>query len=239
MFPPALYINRDEDVDRRLHMEAQFAQIGLTNYIRFPAFTGEVCSASSFCPPYANKVVDLVNKCLISHLHAIKSLTFDGYDSALIFEDDVVLTTANNWPFTWDEFEASLPKGWDVVQLYINENTSNELPTLPMRKYHPGLYSTLAYLISKEHAKAIVSAYFVGDLIDFEKVNYSPMAPGPYLADRVIYTFNSYSVNLFSTESFVSTILGDVPEKYHKASAHVVRLWEDEPLSLADLLSLS
>lgn len=232
--PPVLYINREEDVDRRSHMEHQFKEVGIENYLRFPAFTGDLSSLTLNYEP-SHPTEALVSKCLVSHLLALKSLDFSTHGYALIFEDDAVLTTAKRWPFSWHEFVDALPKNWDVIQLYINNPFTSLDPTLHIRKYHPKHYSTLAYAITKEHADKMVRTYFTDGTVDFKKVIANPMYPGEYLADRAIFTNHSYSVNLFSTSEFVSTILEEVPDKYHKNSLDVIRLWETSPVSLGCL----
>ena len=236
---PIVYINRDEDVYRRLHMERQFKEVGIKDYIRFSAFTDapETTFLNYTGIDLSSRVVSQVSKCMLSHLLAIKSLDFKNSDYALIFEDDAVLTTSKNWSFTLDEFIERLPEDWDIVQLYINFESYNESLPLLAYSYMPSHYSTVAYAISKKHAERIVEAYFTEGIPDFKKVKEMPMHIGPYLADRVLYTPQSISVSLFSTEKFVSTILDDVPQGYHDKSQSVIDLWANNPASLDTLLS--
>jgi hypothetical protein len=239
---PVLYINRDEDVDRRAYMEAQFEAVGIRNAIRFPAFTGDLKSAD---PGFREELLNIkdihpnrvnVYRAVASHLWAIQSIDFKDSPYALVFEDDVVLTTCLNWGFSFKDFCDALPEGWDVIQLYLNPRMK-ELPvSLRLRPYRAKYMSTLAYLITKERAEQICKDWFRAGVPDISKLHSSF---GSSLTDEVVYTYSSYGVNLFSTTEFVSTIIDKIPDRFHKNSREVIRLWEEEPLSLEELVGAS
>lgn len=232
---PILYINRDEDVDRRAYMEAQFESLGIANAVRFPAFTGELTKAD---PGFRLQIPDIktnVFKAIASHLWAIQSLDFKDSSYALILEDDVVLTTCLNWDFTLEEFCQALPEGWDAVQLYLNPRDTRrpETVSLGLRPYTKTLISTVAYLITKEKAEEIKKEWFRVGVPDLTKAHRSFAS---CLTDDVVYTYASYGANLFSTQEFVSTIITKIPDRFHENSREVIRLWESEPLSLDELV---
>lgn len=236
---PVVYINRDEDTDRRQYMESQFETVGITNYTRFSAFTGDLKDAD---PGFKQELLNVKNipesvkniyRAITSHLLVIRSLEFNESPYALILEDDVVLTTCLNWNFSFKEFCDSLPNDWDAVQLYLNPRVKGEPVSLGLRPYSKKHISTLAYLITKERAAEICNQWFRVGVPDISKAHTVLMSP---LTDDVVYTPKSYGVNLFSTEEFVSTILTKVPEKFHENSREVIRLWEEESFSLEKLL---
>lgn len=236
---PVLYINRDEDVDRRAYMEAQFEAVGIRNAIRFPAFTGDLKYAD---PGFKEELLNIkslpertvnIYRAVASHLWAIQSLDFKDSNYALVLEDDAVLTTCLNWGFCFKEFCDSLPADWDVVQLYLNPRYKETPVSLGLRPYSKEHISTLAYLITKDRAEQIRNQWFRAGVPDLSKVH---TYFNGSLTDEVVYTHKSYGVNLFSTQEFVSTIIEKVPDRFHANSREVIRLWKEEPLSLKELV---
>ena len=230
---PIVYINRDEDVDRRAYMESQFESLGITNAVRFSAFTDELIKADPGFRISIEEVREKVLKAFVSHLLALKSLNFKDSPYALVLEDDVVLSTSNNWPFTLEEFCEALPNGWDAVQLYLNPKFRSDNADLTLRPYRESHISTVAYLITKERAEAAVSEWFRVGVPDVLKAQ--SRGEG-FLTDHLVYTDKSYAVNLFSTKDFVSTIVKKIPDRFHESSRRVVSLWENSPVSLEKII---
>ena len=230
---PIVYINRDKDIGRREYMERQLESLGITNAVRFPAFSGELTQADPGFRTEINVTRANVLRAIASHLWAIRDLDFKDSPYALILEDDVYLSTCLNWDFTFDEFINGLPKGWDVIQLYLNPHKKRAPEYLNIRPYRPTHISTVAYLITKERAQEVVKEWFRVGVPDLTKATEKYAG---VLTDHVIYTEKSYGVNLFSTKDFVSTILMITPGRFHETSGEVIRLWEQSPLSLEDLL---
>jgi hypothetical protein len=229
-------------------MESQFESVGITNAVRFSAFTGPLRDAD---PGFKEELLDLTGfnevrentfKAIASHLWAIASLDFKDSPYALVLEDDVILTTSLNWGFTLNDFCNALPNGWDAVQLYLNPNWSPRPRdggvevTVDLRSYSSRYISTLAYLITKERAQQIKQEWFRSGVPDLSKAYTTPSVS---LTDHVVYTERSYGTNLFSTQEFVSTIVKEVPERFHKHSREVTCIWENQKLSLSDVIGFS
>ena len=66
------YINLDKRLDRRQHIEAQFAKIGFSNYVRFPAIETEHGGVG----------------CALSHVKILEEIQRNGSEVAMTFEDD-------------------------------------------------------------------------------------------------------------------------------------------------------
>ena len=119
--PPVYYINLDEQIDRRHHVEDHFKYWGITNYTRISAYDGRNDDLSDIIKGrYPEQMTSKEVGCTTSHLKAIKHW-YDTSDSAyaIIMEDDIDLDVVRCWSFSWTEFMANLPYDWDVVQLAI------------------------------------------------------------------------------------------------------------------------
>lgn len=230
---PIIYINRDEDESRRKYMESQFESLEIDWAVRFPAFTGDLLLADPGFRFDVTPVRRNVFRAAASHLWAIQSIDFKGSDYALVLEDDVVLSTCLNWDFSFKEFCESLPENWDTIQLYRNSKNEKLHNFLNLHPYRPGYISTVAYLISKPRAEQVIKDWFRAGVPDLTKAY---MSNSGFLTDHLVYTPSSYSVNLFSTQDFESTIVNKIPDGFHASSREVIRLWKDSPLPLVDLL---
>ena len=231
---PIIYINRDEDESRRKYMESQFESLEIDWAVRFPAFTGDLLLADPGFRFDVTPVRRNVLRAVASHIWAIQSIDFKDSKYALVLEDDVVLSTCLNWDFSFKEFCQSLPEGWDSVQLYRNSKNETLYDFLNIHPYLPGYISTVAYLISKSRAEQVVKDWFRVGVPDLAKAHQANIG---FLTDHVVYTPSSYSVNLFSTQDFESTIAEKIPAGFHASSREVIRLWEESPLTLSDLLT--
>ena len=96
----AVYINLDTRTDRRMHIEAECARLGIA-VERFPACRnigpGQGCSQS--------------------HLEVLKLARDRGYPSVLVLEDDFECIVPKE---TFDDILANLPEDYDVVMLAYN-----------------------------------------------------------------------------------------------------------------------
>lgn len=161
-FPPINFISVEETEDRRNLLCEKFEQHGLTNYTAhiFKKYRDEdhvfnEASVASLIGPGRGPTT--------SHLKAIKNWYFDTDEEYAFFcEDDLSFESVKYWNFTWQEFFNSLPSDWGCVQLcWVRENMfafSHNGITLRPRCWCD--WSACAYLITRSHAKKLISNYY-------------------------------------------------------------------------------
>jgi glycosyl transferase family 25 len=96
----AFYINLDHRTDRRVEVEKEFEEKGLTV---------ERFSATQYSPGAIG--------CNLSHIGVLTTARGRGYDAVMIFEDDFQFLISNA---EWDDLIAKLPSSYDVVMLSYN-----------------------------------------------------------------------------------------------------------------------
>lgn len=196
MFDNIVYLNRDQDLERRMVTEEQLAKYG-AKATRFSAIIDDLESY------IAQSVSDLrVNfaqaSCLISHLEIIRRY---GKEPLLVFEDDVDLSPSEYWGCSLDSFLTELPKEVDIVQLYTYPT---DTPILPKR-WAPGTFGTVAYYIRPEYSQKLVDIGYSNGVWDVKA--FKSLYPQP-LADSLLYTNGSaVSLTLFGLRNIPSTIL--------------------------------
>lgn len=157
------WINIDECIDRKTHMESQFKSNEISN-VRVSAVTPSKLS---------NYIIDLneeVSKskpeeicCIISHLMAIKNGYDDGNDIFCVTEDDIVLNKIN-----FDKIKTYIEKydNLELLQLHTSSHIcviklfneyflNNSIITKSNNTYPSACY----YLIKREGAKKILDKY--------------------------------------------------------------------------------
>jgi GR25 family glycosyltransferase involved in LPS biosynthesis len=146
-------INLDKRDDRRRSAEAEFAREGLDVEF-FSATDGRINTPKGLC------LTPSEYGCVKSHVRIWRDIVENGYESALIFEDDVRLV--DNFKVKFNSILDEL-KGisWDIIHLG---------PILPIQltQVTPSLFEgqalgTHAYIISLECAKKI--SVFEAELI--------------------------------------------------------------------------
>jgi GR25 family glycosyltransferase involved in LPS biosynthesis len=193
--PKIVYINLDKAIERREHIESQFAKYGITNYTRF---SGLVALKSKH--PKLNKSE---YGCLISHLRIIEDFYKNGEDQLIIMEDDIDLSAVENWDFTWKELMDSIPK-YEVLQLVRNSNREDHAR---LKVWNWEDKSTGAYLITKGYAEKIIKTYKT-DPVYLQMFKDISKNMGP-VADYALYKdFNSLSVSIFKQVLFPSQVAG-------------------------------
>ncbi len=105
---------------------------------------------------------NLIDGTLVSHLKAIKDWYFSTEeDYALFCQGNLSLETVKYWNFTWEEFFDALPSDWGCIQLsWVREDMfrfSAEGFKLRPRCWCD--WSSSVYLISRSHAKKLISNY--------------------------------------------------------------------------------
>lgn len=154
--PPLYYINLDRRPDRNDNikiisdiMEITPHRVKATDYQTYNLDELVITSPSRLKPQEL--------ACTISHLRAIQHWynTSDS-ETALICEDDLSIESVVLWPFTWKEFEKTLPNYWDIVQLCIIYDPRYQM-TINLHRRSMFDYSATCYLIKRSYAKKLLS----------------------------------------------------------------------------------
>ena len=97
--------------------------------------------------------------CTMSHLNAIRQAYLNGHESALIVEDDAVLT--NRFFEHWKLYAELAPLDWEVLQWTTNNAAVNRKKSylsndfwISWTGYH---WSTIAYTIKRDAMKRILN----------------------------------------------------------------------------------
>ena len=191
--PQITYINMYKHAHKRQHMENMFERYGIDNAQHFNAIV-----PSRSAHPYLNPAE---TGCMLSHLSIISDFYKNSKDDMLIvMEDDVDISSIDNWDFSWKEFLAVMPD-FEILQLIRNQE---EQQYARLKKWEWRDKSTAAYLITKEYAKKIHDTYLYSTkrLSYFPNLHDDPEFPwghkvGP-VADYALYkNLNSWSTCIF------------------------------------------
>ena len=162
-FPSINFISIEESQDRRDLLYKKFEAYNLNN-ITPHIFEKYDDSKHVLTGNSLDNFVGTGRGPVTSHLKAIKDWYFDTDEEYTFFcEDDLSFETVKYWNFTWEEFFDNLPKDWGCVQLsWVREYDM-------FRFSHTGLklrprcwcdWSACAYLITRTHAKKLISNYY-------------------------------------------------------------------------------
>ena len=239
--PYTVYINLDTSVNRRLYMEEQAKKYNL----ELNRFAG-ICDGGIIKYLIPNLGPELLSiqeaGCLLSHLSIIKAFSETDQEAILILEDDVDFSTSELWPFTWDEFYASLPKGWGTVQLHRDQIAGWDIGLTTWKQM---MFSCAAYLVSNAQAKRIVKAFWPGEqttLPPRRSIGSFTFRP---VADMCIYDFpDTYSVNILSIAKDVRSTIrtdnaGRLPEFFNKSADFIHKEWSERPRPLDQLMLIT
>ena len=191
-FGPVYYINLDDQPERKEFMENQFEYWGIKNYTRISAYDGRNDDLSDIIKgKYPENVSTSEMGCLTSHLKAINHW-YNTSDSpyAIFMEDDCLLDTVKYWDFTWNQFIARAPFGWDVLQLAVI--CTGDI-TVPIHHRFINEFSTACYVITRHHAQKIIKNHVVGDKYRLDQ----NIKPRMVCDDLVYNTGVTYSCPLF------------------------------------------
>ena len=212
MFDNVVYLNRDQDVERRATTEAQMLQRGIKP-VRFGALTEGL----------QNYVVEPLNSlrlsfaqasCLISHLEIIRNY---GDRELIVCEDDIDLSPADYWGDSLENILGCIDPSIGIVQLYAFPTFD---PIMP-RWWKSGIFGTGAYFIRPWYAqKLIKTGYRDGKW----EVGAFPTKYVQSVADSILYSCTpTVSLTLFSSFPVVSTILPQAT--YAAESARFGKSW--------------
>jgi len=234
---PIYYINLDGQPERKEYMEQQFDYWGIENYTRISAYDGREDDLSDIIKGrYPEDMTSGEIGCTTSHLKAIKHW-YDTTDTpyAIFMEDDVDISMARYWSFTWADFMAHVPYDWDVVQLAI---ICTGALHVRIHKRFVNDFSTACYMITRHHAEKLIKFHCRGDKYKIDN-GVKPRA----VADDLIYNSgNTYSVPIFLYKiELGSTIHPEHIDYFHKASHDGLRnFWKETGYDwkIQDLMTL-
>lgn len=191
--PKIVYINLDSSPERKEHIIKNFSDYGITNYERFSGLVARKSKNRKMRPPEYG--------CMMSHLRIIEKFYKSGEDQIIIVEDDIDVSSIENWDFTWKELMAALPE-FEILQLVRNRD---EEPRASLKVWDTEDRGTGAYLITRGYAKKVldiyrkdpIGLYAFPDLSE----NFGPVA------DFALYSgFNALSVSIFKQMMFPSLV---------------------------------
>lgn len=212
--PPVYYINLDDHVQRREFMEKQFEYWEIENYTRISAYDGRVSDLSEILKgTYPESMTSGEIGCTCSHLKAIKQW-YETADTpyALFMEDDVDISIARFWNFTFSDFMGRAPYAWDCLQLAI---ISTGDINVPVHTRFVNNFSTACYVLTRRYAKKLIDLHVRGENYKLDN-GVKPRAT----ADDLIYNAGlTYSCPLFLYKlELGSSIHSDHLELFHKNS---------------------
>lgn len=196
MFDNVVYLNRDQDVERREITEKQFLNLGVSAH-RFSAITESI---EDYChqTPEELRISKPQLSCLISHLEIIRTY---GDKDILVFEDDINIAPYEYWGFSFKDLIDAMPAFVGCLQLFTFPAPASNI----VKKWVPGLFGTAAYFLKKEYASRLVELGYIDGKWDISKM---PNRYSQPLADSVLYSHDgSYSIVLFGIRNETSTIL--------------------------------
>ena len=139
-------------------------------------------------------------------------------DIAIMMEDDCDLSVVRHWPFTWKDFIANAPHGWDVLQLAV---INPARITAQIHRRFINDFSTACYVINRRYAQKLVDFHVRGDKYKIDQ-KVLPRA----VADDLIYnTGLTYTIPIFMYKIALGSDIHDIHvDVYHK-NCHD-SLWE-------------
>jgi predicted O-methyltransferase YrrM/GR25 family glycosyltransferase involved in LPS biosynthesis len=251
-FPSINFVSIEESQNRRDLLYKQFEEYNLTK-VTPHIFEKYDDSKHTLVGNSLDKFVGNVRGPVTSHLKAIKKWYFDTDEEYAFFcEDDLSFETVKYWNFTWEEFFNNLPKDWGCVQLcWVREYEMFRFSYSGL-KLRPRCWcdwSACAYLITRDHAKKLISNYYRDGTFNLDYVgNDQSERPEWALrptAETIIFSKVSpvYGIPIFVENSlnFKSTWADQVsfPNEY---SYHTVIDWwktEGKNFSISDLMNMN
>ena len=222
-FPKVLWINLDRCTERRKYMEDHLSYWGIKDHHRISGIDGE-----EYEEYLKGTVPDQMNTgecaCVMSHLSALKYFVEEtDLDEIFIMEDDVDLSTASSWTFTWKQVRKRLPINFDCLQLtIINPNGI----TLKLHHRFINDFSAACYLITRHHATKLLKLHSRGSQWKIDQ-NIRPRAVSE---DLILDSGKSYATPLFNYRlDMGSAIHEEHIEIFHKNSNHALTdFWREQ-----------
>lgn len=212
-FPSVNFISVTECEDRRNLLYKKFKEHGITNitphiYDRYKDEDHNIRS----------KLLDRLSigsrGPVTSHLKAVKEWYYETDEPyTIICEDDLGFQTVKYWNFTWKEFFESLPPDWGCVQLgLLRENFYSF--NIGFRNRCWCDWSGVAYLISREHARRLINAYYRDDIFTLNYIGDDILSRPEWAKIPVIETIiYSNLTRVYSCPLFVEDMV-NCPSSY-------------------------
>ena len=222
-FGPVLWINLDEDRERRSRAEHLFARHGIEN-TRISAFDGrtEDLGIHLVDERLPDGLLQTELGCSLSHLKAIRYFLqeMDG-EHVVVCEDDVLFDTVEYWPFAWTEFMSLLPRDWDCLQLSLT-TPGRFTPKLHLRI---GNYCTVCNVFTRAYAEVLASLHFRG-----LKYRLNSLEKTQTVADELLFSSGkTYSMPLFVYRNDISHIHQDHVKRFHQDCVDVeMKFWREQ-----------
>jgi hypothetical protein len=212
--PPIFYINLDDHEKRRRYMENQFSYWEIENYTRISAYDGRNSDLSEILRgTYPENMTSGEIGCTCSHLKAIQHWYKNSETPYAIFmEDDVDISIAKFWNFTFSDFISRAPYAWDCIQLAI---ISTGDINVSIHTRFVNSFSTACYVITRRYAKKLIDLHVRDETYRLDN-GVKPRAT----ADDLIYNAGlTYSCPLFLyTLELGSSIHPEHLDAFHRNS---------------------
>ena len=236
-FPKCIWINLDRYEDRRKYMEEQFSYWEIENHVRISGIDGKNDDPTSYLK---GSVPHNMNPgeigCVLTHLNAIKYFVEEtDLDEVMIMEDDVDLSTARHWDFTWKDIRSRLPINFDTCQFtIINPNGI----TLKLHHRFINDFSAACYLITRHHATKILKLHQKGSLWKIDQ-NIRPRAVSE---DLILDSGKGYAIPIFNYRlDLGSAIHEEHIDIFHRDSGNALEeFWrlQGVDMKVADIMEL-
>jgi len=189
--PKVLWINLDRVPERKQYMEEQLSYWGIVDHHRISGVDGV-----EYEEYLKGTVPDNMNAgecaCVMSHLNAIKYFVEEtDLNEAMIMEDDIDLSPARHWTFTWKGIRKKMPVNFDTCQFtIINPNG------IHMKIHHRFIndFSAACYIITRHHAEKILKLHSRGN---FWKIDQN-IKPRAVSEDLILDSGKGYAVPIFN-----------------------------------------
>ena len=259
-FPTPNINNLKGSADRREYIREEFAKYGINDirimqYDHYDCFTGPTENLAGFTGNQ-DIIAQLPKGATSSQLLTIKWwLENTDEEVGSFFEDDVDLSTIENWNFTYREFVERIERSgneWDALQLclifefpYDRQNTYPPLIPRYRNKYDHGLQ---CFVLKREYAKRLIDYYFCdprekNNIVIRQRNTIQPSIENLILSGfGTVITFPLFNHNIHRFDSTIDKrndgyILGSdetqVPCAFHSYK-HINYWWE----SIASNMSL-
>ena len=206
-------------------MEDQFAYWQIEDHHRIVGIDGKEDDPTSYLKgtiPHNMNQGEIA--CVLSHLNAIKQFVHEtDLPEIMIMEDDVDLSTASHWTFTWKDVRKRLPINFDVCQFtIINPNGI----TLKLHHRFINDFSAACYLITRHHAEKILKLHNRGATWKIDQ-NIKPRAVSE---DLILDSGKGYSTPLFNYRlDLGSAIHEEHIDIFHKDSRNALaEFWRQQ-----------
>ncbi len=224
-FPKCLWINLDRYPERKKYMEDQFSYWEIEDHHRIVGIDGKEDDPTSYLKgtiPHNMNQGEIA--CVLSHLNAIKYFLYEtDLPEIMIMEDDLDLSTAKYWNFTWKEVRKRLPINFDTCQFtIINPNGI----TLKLHHRFINDFSAACYLITRHHAEKIFKLHNRGSCWKIDQ-NIKPRAVSE---DLILDSGKGYSTPLFNYRlDLGSAIHEEHIDIFHKDSRNALaEFWQQQ-----------